>query len=181
MYARIQKKLRASETPFKLRFAGSPTLNAGLYFLVVLLLLIFCLFLLQLLVEVLCLMLVLLFSTLCRSSLTSYWWVRERWLLCYNCRPDVWWQSVFCGSSSRCRGLVCGVWLWYFLVIRICFFGSLHLWISMGSGPILLRNPIALRFFWGGGSGPPVPLWIQSFLHETLWFILAKWTPIIMI
>ena len=30
------------------------------------------------------------------------------------------WLSLFCGFSSRCRGLVCSVWLWHFLVINIC-------------------------------------------------------------
>ena len=32
----------------------------------------------------------------------------------------------FCGSSSRCRGLVCGVWLRYFLVILTYLFKSHH-------------------------------------------------------
>ena len=29
---------------------------------------------------------------------------------------------MFCGYSSRCRGLVCSVWLWNFLIILTCFF-----------------------------------------------------------
>ena len=30
---------------------------------------------------------------------------------------------MFCGSSSQCRGLVCSMWLWYFLIILTYFFG----------------------------------------------------------
>ena len=40
-------------------------------------------------------------------------------LLCLICLPGVlWWLS---GSSSRCPGLVCGLWLWYFLIILTIF------------------------------------------------------------
>ena len=47
--------------------------------------------------------------------LQSSWRGRERWLLCLICPPGVlWWLS---GSSSRCHGVVCGLWLWYFLII----------------------------------------------------------------
>ena len=47
--------------------------------------------------------------------LQSSWWGRESWLLCLICLPGVsWWLS---GSSSRCHGVVCGLWLWYFLII----------------------------------------------------------------
>ena len=43
------------------------------------------------------------------------WWGRESWLFCLICLPGVsWWLS---GSSSRCHGVVCGLWLWYFLII----------------------------------------------------------------
>ena len=45
------------------------------------------------------------------------WWGRESWLLCFNCLLDVLWLLVFCGSSSRCFGLICSVWMWYFLII----------------------------------------------------------------
>ena len=39
----------------------------------------------------------------------------ESWLLCIVCLPGVsWW---LCGSSSRCHMFVCGLWLWYFLII----------------------------------------------------------------
>ena len=47
--------------------------------------------------------------------LQSSWWGRESWLLCLICHPGVsWWLS---GSSSRCHGVVCSLWLWYFLII----------------------------------------------------------------
>ena len=52
--------------------------------------------------------------------LQSSWWGRESWLLCLICLPFVlWWLS---GSSSRCHGVVCNLWLWYFLIILICYF-----------------------------------------------------------
>ena len=57
------------------------------------------------------------YSVLCvRLVLQSSWS-----LLCFNCLPGVLWQSVSCGSSSRCQGLACCVWLWYFLIILTCF------------------------------------------------------------
>ena len=44
----------------------------------------------------------------------------ESWLLCLICLPGVsWWLS---GSSSRCHGVVCGLWLWYFLIIPTYYF-----------------------------------------------------------
>ena len=51
--------------------------------------------------------------------LQSSWWGRESWLLCLICLPGVsWWLS---GSSSRCHGVVCSLWLWYFLIILTIF------------------------------------------------------------
>ena len=64
--------------------------------------------------------------------LQSSWWGRESWLFCLICPPGVsWW---LCGSSSRCRGVVCGLWLWYFLIILTYYFlwyynrTSIHWW-----------------------------------------------------
>ena len=52
--------------------------------------------------------------------LQSSWWGRESWLLCLICLPGVlWWLS---GSSSRCHGVVCSLWLWYFLIILTYYF-----------------------------------------------------------
>ena len=46
--------------------------------------------------------------------------IREIWLLCLICLPGVsWWLS---GSSSRCHGVVCGLWLWFFLIILTYYF-----------------------------------------------------------
>ena len=61
--------------------------------------------------------------------LQSSWWGRESWLLCFICLPGVsWWLS---GSSSRFHGVVCGLWLWYFLVILTYYFcGVLTSWLS---------------------------------------------------
>ena len=52
----------------------------------------------------------------------SSWWGRESWLLCLNCLPGVWWWLS--GSSSRCHGVVCGLWLWYFLIILTYYSGQ---------------------------------------------------------
>ena len=52
--------------------------------------------------------------------LQSSWWGRESWLLCLICLTGVlWWLS---GSSSRCHGVVCSLWLWYFLIILTYYF-----------------------------------------------------------
>ena len=52
--------------------------------------------------------------------LQSSWWGRKSWLLCLICLPGVlWWLS---GSSSRCHGVVCSLWLWYFLIILAYYF-----------------------------------------------------------
>ena len=84
----------------------------------VLLLLTFCLLLLPLWesVIVLCIVVRYFMSIL---VLQSSWWGRESWLLCLICLPGVsWWLS---GSSSRCHGVVCSLWLWYFLITLIIF------------------------------------------------------------
>ena len=57
-----------------------------------------------------------------RLILQSSWLEKESWFLFFNCLPDVLWLLVFCGSFSQCRGLVCGVWLWHFLIILTCIF-----------------------------------------------------------
>ena len=85
----------------------------------VLLLLTFCLLLLPLWesVIVLCFVVRYFMSIL---VLQSSWWGRESWLLCLICLPGVsWWLS---GSSSRCHGVVCSLWLWYFLIILTYYF-----------------------------------------------------------
>ena len=58
--------------------------------------------------------------------LQSSWWGRESWLLCLICLPGVsWWLS---GSSSLCHGVVCSLWLWYFLIILIYYLCGMWLW-----------------------------------------------------
>ena len=52
--------------------------------------------------------------------LQSSWWWRESWLLYFDCLPGVSW--LLCRSSSRCKGYVCSLWLWYFLTILTSFF-----------------------------------------------------------
>ena len=63
--------------------------------------------------------------------LQSSWWGRESWLLCLICLPGVsWWLS---SSSSRCHGVVCGLWLWYFLIILTYYFVVLTLFVLVAS------------------------------------------------
>ena len=94
---------------------------------VVLLLLALCLLLLSLWesVIVLCFVVHYFISIL---VLQSSWWGRESWLLYLICLPGVsWWLS---GSFSRCHGVVCSLWLWYFLIILTYYFWneSLNAW-----------------------------------------------------
>ena len=51
----------------------------------------------------------------------------ESWLLYFNCLDAVLWLLVFCGSSSWSHGLVCSVWLWYYLVILTFWYSQLSL------------------------------------------------------
>ena len=52
--------------------------------------------------------------------LQSSWWGKESWLLCFVCLPGGSW--LLSGSSSRCHGFVCSLWLWYFLIILTYYF-----------------------------------------------------------
>ena len=62
--------------------------------------------------------------------LQSSWWGRESWLLCLICLPGVsWWLS---GSSSRCHGVVCSLWLWYFLIILTDYFSVSFFHVCLG-------------------------------------------------
>ena len=54
-------------------------------------------------------------------SVLTFWKGRESWLLSYFCLTDVFLLLMFCGSSSRCHGLVCCMWMWYFLTILTYF------------------------------------------------------------
>ena len=63
------------------------------------------------------------FMPMSKLVLQSSWLKRESWLLCFNCLPGVFWQSVFCGSSSRWHGFVCSLWLFcnQFCIVWITF------------------------------------------------------------
>ena len=88
---------------------------------VVLLLLTFCLLLLPLSESVIVICFVVRYF-MSIPILQSSWWGRESWLLCLVCVLGVsWWLSC---SSSRCHGVVCGFWLWYFLIILTYYFFS---------------------------------------------------------
>ena len=54
------------------------------------------------------------------SSLLQVPWTTIQALRCLFCLPGVtWWLS---GSSSRCHSVVCGLWLWYILIILTYYF-----------------------------------------------------------
>ena len=44
----------------------------------------------------------------------------EQYGYCFVCLPGVSW--LLCGSSSRCHGFVCSLWVWYFLIILTYYF-----------------------------------------------------------
>ena len=47
---------------------------------------------------------------------------------------------MFCRSSSRCCGLVCSVWLWYFLIILIYFFKDIQCFVTEKQSNLLTEN-----------------------------------------
>ena len=98
------------------------------------LLLTFCLLLLLLWESVIVLYFVVCyFMSVLVLVLQSSWWGRESWLLCLICLPCVsWWLS---GSSSRCHGVVCGLWLWYFLIILTYYF-----WVHGLNEPVIRHH-----------------------------------------
>ena len=92
----------------------------------VLLLLTFCLLLLPLWesVIVLCFVVRYFLSIL---VLQSSWCGRESWSLCLICLLGVsLWLS---GSSSWCDGVVCSLWLWYFLIILTYYFWPWYIYL----------------------------------------------------
>ena len=75
----------------------------------------------------------------------SPWRGRASWSISFNCLCDVFLLLMFCGSPSRCRGLDCSVWLWYFLIIFTCFLGVK----SYGVVDIdYIKCKYNFRFFW---------------------------------
>ena len=73
--------------------------------------------------------------------LQSSWWGRESWLLCLICLPGVlWWLS---GSSSRCHGVVCSLWSWYFLIILIFSANICDALLFILIGPFLAKTYIS--------------------------------------
>ena len=93
--------------------------------------------------------------------LQSSWWGRESWLLCLICLPGVsWWLS---GSSSRCHGVVCSLWLWYFLIILTyyfrCFFNRKYCFIKWHTHLIAISTS-------GDGDELGVSLWHSETMHS---------------
>ena len=96
--------------------------------------------------------------------LQSSWWGRESWMLCLICLPGVsWWLS---GSSSRCHGVVCSLWLLYFLIILTYYF-----WASQWSLRSVLKQG---TFFWFS-KGRPVPALLKNcWLGHKEWYQTNK-------
>ena len=60
--------------------------------------------------------------------LQSSWWGWESRLLCWVGLPGVSW--LLYGSSLRCHGFVCSLWMWYFLIMLAYYFQLTHISIS---------------------------------------------------
>ena len=95
--------------------------------------------------------------------LQSPWWGRENCLLCLICLPGVsWWLS---GSSSRCHGVVCGLWLCYFLIILTYYLRIMHSkWCCHGHkyAVILIFTLIFVLF-------------VSNFIKKCWFFLLCYW------
>ena len=61
------------------------------------------------------------------------------------------WLLLFCGSSSWCHGLVCSVWMWYFLIIFTYFYEKLPANYLLWEINITVCNHIRL-FLWNPDS-----------------------------
>ena len=89
--------------------------------------------------------------------LQSSWWGRESWLICLVCLPGVLWLLW-------CHGIVCGLWLWYFLILIILFFKGMIL----GQSPlkVVQRFPFHAEFWlpWQ----PKWKIW-KNLLNKNYW------------
>ena len=97
------------------------------------------------------------------------WWGRESWLLCLVRLPGVsWW---LCGSSSRCHGFICGLWLWYILIILTVltvFSVENKLWSASSSS--------CFRLVYGYGISCSNPLVFYLFLVVVFLFHNARFS-----
>ena len=107
-------------------------------------------------------------------ALQPSWWGRESWLLCLICLHGVsWWLS---GSSSRCHGFVCSLWLWYFLIILTYYFtletfpaktsGDLNHHLKLGFGRTHDMNALPWRLL--------EKLYLSCFVFVCVWFHFWK-------
>ena len=88
--------------------------------------------------------------------LQSSWIGRKSWLLYFYCLTDVLLLQMFCGSSSWCRGLVCGMWLWYFLIILTYFLllvTVVHVRIKLYSRHVNWHRYLSFMYKWSLPSG----------------------------
>ena len=93
--------------------------------------------------------------------LQSSWWGRESWLLCLICFSGVsWWLS---GSSSRCQGVFCSLWLWYFLIILTYYFW----WLGLKNFDSRIGND----------AGPHTDTW----LCQDCACVVCSWIPLLVI
>ena len=84
-------------------------------------------------------------STMFRCALLFCNHPGKRAKLLYFSLPTVLWLLLFCGSSSRCCGLVCSMCLWYLLIILTCLFHSICfrvkvVWGTFKLGPEQVPN-----------------------------------------
>ena len=96
---------------------------------VVQLLLIYCLLYLLLFVEILCLSLFCCALLCVHSSFATIFKRKRKLVALLSFITNVLLLKMFCGSSSLCGGLVCSMWLWYFLIILTYF-----MWSPAGKG-----------------------------------------------
>ena len=101
--------------------------------------------------------------------LQSSWSGRESWLLCLVCLPDVsWW---LCGSSLWCHGFVCGLWLWYFLIILTIFATKrAELFISC-----LFENLIQVVSHWSFSHSNTESSFKQYFIQIVAYRRMLQW------
>ena len=60
--------------------------------------------------------------------LKSSGWGRESWVLYFCCVLNAMFLLSFFGPSSRCRGLVCSMYLWHSLVV-LTYFSITSAWL----------------------------------------------------
>ena len=108
--------------------------------------------------------------------LQSSW--RESLLLCYYCLTDLLLLQMFCGSSSRCHGLVCSMCLWYFLIILTYFLCEISKYNLFNDncfilGPDLIIELLTLQ------QWKFIPRLVMGEILQYLWYQFANFNQIL--